>query len=160
MKAIVAVDLNWGIGNNNNLLEKIPEDLLRFKELTYDSVVVMGKNTFMSLYNQQPLKNRINIIISSTLKDKKDDNIIICKSIENFIHYISRFVFVIGGESIYNQLLPYCEEAYVTKINNVYKPDKFFPNLDNNPNWELVIRGENKKFNNINYRFDKYLNKN
>lgn len=153
-----------GIGYENKLLEKIPGDLKRFRELTYDCIVVMGKNTFLSLPNKQPLKDRINIVISSTL-DTQHENLIICRSLEDFIHYISRFVFVIGGESIYRQLLPYCQEAYVTKINNTYEADRFFPNLDDLSNWELVYKDKEKRYKDFikdkdfTYSFNKYINK-
>lgn len=110
MKLIVAVDNQWGIGKNNDLLVSIPEDMKFFRETTKNGVVVMGRKTLESFPNGKPLKNRLNIVLSQTLK-VYDENVLYFKSIENLLTYINNNkldnVFVIGGGSIYKQLLPY-----------------------------------------------------
>ncbi|MDX9872308.1 MAG: dihydrofolate reductase, partial [Clostridia bacterium] len=114
MKAIVAVDMNWGIGYKGNLLLRIPEDMQFFKQMTLGKVVIMGRETFESLPGKTPLKDRINIILSKNM-DSENVNIIVRRSLNEIFHELKRYnsddVFVIGGESVYTQLLPYCTEA-------------------------------------------------
>lgn len=161
MKAIVAVDLNWGIGYKGNLLERIPEDMKLFKEMTLGKVVVMGRETFESFPGKEPLKDRINIVLSRN-QHFNNDKVIICRSLDELFHELKKYrtddIFVIGGEAVYKQLLPYCSEAYVTKIENTYTADRFFVNLDKEDGWKLVSESELKTYKNVNFKFLKYLN--
>lgn len=161
MKAIVAVDLNWGIGCKGNLLQHIPEDMKFFKQMTLGKVVVMGRETFESLPGQQPLKDRINIVLSKN-ESFRNEKITICRSLGELFQQLKKYksdeVMIIGGESIYTQLLPYCSEAYVTKIDSKYTADKYFINLDKEENWEIASAGETKNYNNIAYSFLTYVN--
>lgn len=161
MKAIVAVDLNWGIGCGGSLLELIPGDMKFFKQMTVGKVVVMGRETFESLPGKEPLKERINIVLSKN-KSYHNDKVILCRSMDDLFRELDKYstedVFVIGGESIYTQLLPLCTEAYVTKIKREYIADKYFINLDNDQAWEQVSKSETKSENNIRYSFIKYIN--
>lgn len=145
--AIVAVDENWGIGFNGNLLEHIPEDMKYFKELTTGNIVVMGRKTWDSL-PKKPLKDRLNIIISNKPKEVLGDMSIRIDMEEFLIRLIHQKKeelinpdneekwFIIGGGQIYKELLPFCDRVYVTKIfkshNNV---DTYFPNLDEPEEW-------------------------
>jgi dihydrofolate reductase len=160
MKAIVAVDLNWGIGCKGKLLQRIPEDMKFFKEMTIGKVVVMGRETFESLPNQEPLKNRTNFVLSRN-KSFNNEKVIICRSLDELFQKLEKHnsddVFVIGGESIYTQLLPYCTEAYVTKIENTYIADKYFVNLDKEEMWKLVSESDTKIFKDVKYKFVKYI---
>lgn len=162
MKIIVAVDSNWGIGCDGNLLQHIPEDMKFFKEKTIGNVVVMGRETFESLPGKNPLNNRVNIVLSRN-NSFKDDRLIICKSIEETFKELEKYnndeIFIIGGETIYKQFLPYCDELYITKIKNEYKADRFFPNVDIMENWELVEASEVKEYKDIKYIFSRYLKK-
>lgn len=161
MKAIVAVDLNWGIGYKGSLLQRIPEDMKNFKSLTIGKVVIMGRQTFESLPGKEPLIDRVNIVLSKDM-NFVNDKVTICRSLEELFNEIEKYdsedIFVIGGESIYNQLLPYCTEAYVTKINNTYVADKYFPNLDREEMWKLVSVGDLKNYNGIQFSYLKYVN--
>ncbi|MDP4177563.1 MAG: dihydrofolate reductase [Bacillota bacterium] len=161
MKAIVNVDLNWGIGCGGKLLQRIPEDMKFFKEMTINKIVVMGRETFESFPNKSPLKDRVNIVLSKN-ELFSDERIIICRSLNEVFNNIKKYntddVYIIGGESIYNQFLPYCTEVYATKIKNTYIADKHFPNLDEKKTWELVSVSDIKEFNNIQYNFLKYVN--
>ncbi len=163
MKAIVAVDLNWAIGYKGNLLERIPEDQKFFKQTTIGKVVVMGRETFDSLPGKEPLKDRTNIVLSKN-ESFTNEKVIICRSLTELFDELKQYptdsVFVIGGESIYNQLLPYCSEALVTRIENIYNADKYFVNLDKAQTWELSSMSEIKSYNTIKYRFLKYINSN
>ena len=161
MKAIVAVDLNWGIGCGGKLLQSIPEDMKFFKEKTIGNVVVMGRETFESLQGKNPLKDRINIVLSRS-ESFNEDRLIICNSIDETLNELQKYendkIFIIGGESVYKQFLPYCDELYVTKIYNKYEADRFFPNIDIMSNWDLVKESEVKEYNNVRYVFSTYKN--
>ena len=160
MKAIVAVDNNWGIGKNNELLISIPDDMKHFVKYTRNKIVIMGKNTLDSFPGGNPLKGRKNIVISS--KEKIDKDIILLSSIKEALEESKKFneedVFVIGGESVYKQLLPYCEKCIVTKINKTFEADAFFPNLDEKSNWELIEESEKYNYEGIDYKFLIYKN--
>ena len=149
ISAIVAVDNDWGIGFNGDLLEHIPTDLKYFKQLTSGHTVVMGTNTWNSL-PKKPLANRSNIIISSAQR------LIMCQNtlrlhmedIIEYFKYTKDEVFIIGGGSIYKQLLPYCEKVYVTKINKSHENiDTYFPNLDELDEWTLGESSEVYEYN-------------
>jgi dihydrofolate reductase len=131
MKAIVAVDRNWGIGNKGDLLFHIKEDMQFFKKMTTGKVVVMGKNTFESLPNKEPLKDRLNLVITPDGYEKHNN--LIFGSMEEIMQeakgYDTSDVFVIGGGSIYEQLVPYCNIIYVTRIDASKEADTFFPDL-------------------------------
>jgi dihydrofolate reductase len=161
VKAIVAVDMNWGIGYKGSLLVRIPEDMKFFKEMTLGKVVIMGRETFESLPGREPLKDRKNIILSRK-EGYGDGRTTICHSVEEIFdklkEYRSEDIFVIGGESVYKQLLPFCSEAYITKIEHKYIADKFFTDLDNDEAWELVSTSDLHTHKGINYRFTKYEN--
>ena len=139
MKAIVAVDKKWGIGKNNDLLFSIPEDMKFFRTTTLNSTVVMGGNTLRSFPNGNPLKNRVNIVLSKTVD--RDDLIVVRSYEELFIELKKRQdekIFVIGGASVYKEMLLYCEEILVTKIDADGNADVFFTNLDEHKDFVLV----------------------
>ena len=161
MKAIVAVDSNWGIGFKGNLLCRIPDDMKFFKQMTLGKVVVMGRGTFESLPRKEPLVDRINIVISKN-NNFINENTIICRSLyelsQELIKYNSDNIFVIGGESLYKQLLPYCTEVYVTKISKHFIADKYFCNLDKDERWETISTSDLREYKDIKYTFVKYMN--
>ena len=158
ISAIVAVDTNLGIGFNGELLEHIPEDLKRFKELTTGNTVVMGRKTWDSL-PQKPLPNRSNIIISTanpTIIDKHTLRLQM-KDVINYLKYTEEDVFIIGGGQIYKELLPYCDKVYLTRIYQKHDNiDTYFPSLDEMEDWEVEHCSEVKKYNNIKYAFLTY----
>ncbi|SHF21927.1 dihydrofolate reductase [Tissierella praeacuta DSM 18095] len=117
MNLIAAVDECWAIGQNNELLYNIPLDKAFFKQKTIEKTVIMGKNTYLSLPNSKPLPNRKNIILSTTLQNV---GCVCCKSMEETKSTVKNIdtdeIFIIGGEKVYNEFLPYCGFAYITKI--------------------------------------------
>lgn len=161
MNFIVAVDKNWGIGKDNKLLAYIPEDMAYFKEKTINKIVIMGRNTFESLPNKEPLKDRHNIIITSD-KNYTVKNAIVVNSIESAILYAKTLtldendIFFIGGARVYNECKKYCNTAYITKINNEYKADTFIENLDNDNNWKIVSTKEIESKKGITISFNIY----
>jgi dihydrofolate reductase len=134
--------------------------LAYFKELTTGKTVIMGRETLSTLPRQQPLKNRTNIIMTRD-EDFMIENGVILHSIQVLLDYISIYenqndVFVIGGQSIYEQLLPYVDICYVTKIYHNFTADRFFPNLDQNMEWELKSSSSIYSENGVNYQFTVY----
>lgn len=160
MNAIVAVDLNWGIGCNGKLLNSIPEDMKFFKKKTSGNVVVMGRETFESLPGKKPLLNRINIVLSRN-PAFNDDRLIVCRSVDETVKRLSEFddkqIFIIGGEAVYKQFLPYCDTIYVTKIYNKKDADRFFPDIDHLKEWKKIDETEMKEHNKLEYKFLKYI---
>lgn len=157
---IVAVDKNWGIGYNGELLERIPEDLKYFKELTDGKIVVMGRKTWDSL-PIKPLPNRLNLVISNQPKEVLGELSIRIPMNEAKIRVaLSRADeewFIIGGESIYKEFLPVCDRVYVTMIEKEYKDvDTYFPDLDKDPQWEIDTCTELRMSGDIPYAFLTY----
>ena len=159
--AIVAVDNNWGIGFNGDLLERIPEDMKHFKSLTDNHMIVMGRKTWESLPG--PLPNRFHLILTrnpendTSLQDRwfanQSEGI-------NMMLYEPQDVFVIGGGTIFNELLPFCDRVYVTKIYKNYENvDTFFPNLDTTEEWEPEALGSVQTYNDLTYQFWLYSRK-
>ena len=163
MNLIAAVDLNWGIGYNCELLERIPEDMKQFKEKTLGKVIVMGRTTFESLPNKKPLEQRINIVLTKN-KNYHCEGVILCHSLEELFKKLNKYsdeeIFIIGGETIYSQLLPYCNKAFITQIYKECVHDKVLVNLDSQKHWEKVLIGEKQEFGEgIYYNFNTYIRK-
>lgn len=159
MNLIAAVDNNWAIGYKGNLLERIPEDLKNFKKLTTGKVVVLGRKTLETFPNKKPLPNRTNIILSRNPEYKVEGAIVVHSKEELFEElnkYNDNDIFIIGGESIYRMMLPYCTMAYVTRIYNTYDADTYFPNLKQDTDWILWEYGEMKHYQYTEYNFCKY----
>lgn len=161
MKLIVAADRNWAIGKNNKLMWSIPADMKFFRETTQGNVVIMGRKTLESFPQGQPLKNRVNIVITRNPSYKVKDAVVV-HSVEEAIEESRKYdgdVFVIGGESIYRAMLPYCDTAFVTRIDYAYEADTWFPNLDEDEEWELTDEGEEQTCFDLEYTFTRYERK-
>ena len=162
MNMIVAVDSNWAIGHKGKLLVSIPEDMQFFRRETTGKVVVMGRKTLESFPNGLPLKNRVNVVIT---KDKEYNvkDAIICHSIEEALEVLKQYndedIYVIGGESVYRQFLPYCSVAHVTKINYSYDADTYFPNLDEMDEWTIEESSDERTYFDLEYECVKYVKK-
>jgi len=159
ISAIVAVDEDWGIGFNGELLEKIPEDLKYFKELTTGNTVVMGRKTWDSL-PIKPLPNRGNFIISREtplLMENKAIRMNLDMIKDTMKANKNENYFIIGGGQIYKELLPFCDRVYVTKIYTSHENvDTYFPNLDEPEEWntwKVVHQSKTKVYNDIMYQF-------
>lgn len=162
MKIIVAVDKNWGIGYQNKLLISIPEDMRFFRNKTMNKVVIMGKNTLDTFPGGNALKNRVNIVITRNENFVRMDAIVV-HSIEEAMEEVNKYkaedIYVIGGASIYKQLLPFCDTAFVTKIEYAYQADTFFPNLDEDEDWSITEESEKFVYCDTEYTFYKYERK-
>ncbi|NLP26140.1 MAG: dihydrofolate reductase [Clostridiales bacterium] len=163
MKIIVAVTKNWGIGCRGNLLFNIPEDMKFFRETTLNKIVIMGHNTLKSMPNGKPLKDRVNIVISAD-NSLEIDGAIVCNSVSETLEKVKDYntddVFVIGGQTVYEQFLDYCKIALITKIEESIDADTFFPNIDEMPNWRQIAMSGANYHEDIKFRFTIYENSN
>jgi dihydrofolate reductase len=162
ISAIVCVDKNWGIGSKGDLLIKIPEDMKFFKNMTANGMVIMGRKTYDSL-PIKPLPNRTNIVITSEKNKTPESADTFYISMEFAKMYLSTLPktacerYIIGGGTIYKELLPYCDTVYVTKVDYAFENvDTYFPNLEQNKEWEMTVNGEEKEYNELKYKFCTY----
>ena len=159
MNLIAAVDKNWAIGCKNKLLVSIPADMKFFRETTTGKVVVMGRKTLESFPNGQPLKKRVNIVLTHDKNFKAGDAIIVHsmeKLREELKKYPSEDIYVIGGDSIYRQMLDLCDTAYITKIDYAYEADAHLPNLEKDPAWSMTEESEEQTYFDVIYTYQIY----
>ena len=159
MQAIVAADNNWGIGYQNRLLVSIPSDMKFFRQKTTGNVVVMGRKTLESFPNGLPLKNRVNIVLTKNKNYQVKDAVIV-HSIDEVLEELKKYdddeIYVIGGGKVYEELLPYCDVAHVTKIDFAFEADTHFPNLDEDPEWEMTRISDEQTYFDLEYVFTIY----
>lgn len=159
MNLVVAVDKNWAIGNKGQLLVHIPEDMKNFRRLTEGHKVVLGRKTLATFPNGKPLKNRENIVLSRKNIEPKEGMRVV-GSLEELFEAVKEYkdeeIYVIGGSSVYEQLLPYVDTAYVTYIDYAYEADAFFPNLDLDEAWIMTETSEEQTYFDVEYYFRKY----
>lgn len=162
MNLIVAVDNNWAIGCKGGLLVRIPNDHKAFRQETAGKVVVLGRKTLETFPQGMPLVDRTNIILSAN-PDYRVKGAIVVHSKEELLEELKKYrdeeIYIIGGESVYRMMLPYCQVAHVTKIDHVYEADAYFPNLDMDPEWEIAADSEEQTYFDLEYRFLKYRRK-
>lgn len=161
MNYIVAVDKNWGIGKDNDLLFSLSGDMKYFKEKTMGSTVIMGDRTLMSLPGSKPLKGRENVVMTLD-KEFNPEGVALCHSIEELKNYLEENkpekAFVMGGATIYNLLYDYCEYAYITKVDAVGDADVFIKNLDALDHWEMIEQSDVIEEKGFKYTFCIYKN--
>ena len=157
MQLIAAVSENWGIGKDNALLFRIPQDMKFFREMTTGKVVVMGRKNLESFPGGKPLKNRTNIVLSKN-PEFKCDGAEVCSSVEEVLKlpYDDEDIFVIGGETVYRQMLEYCDICYITKVYDTVPADKFMVNLDEADDWRLTEESEEIQDNGHTIQFCRY----
>lgn len=162
MNIIAAVDSNWAIGSKNELLVRIPSDHKHFREETTGKVVVLGRKTLDTFPQKQPLKNRTNIILSHDKSYQVKDALVV-HSLEELLEELKQYdeedIYIIGGESIYKQLLPFCSVAHVTWIEQEYEADAYFPDLDKDEDWVLTGESDEQTYFDITYYFRRYERK-
>ena len=145
MELIVAVYDDWGIGAEGTQPVALSADRKFFRETTRGAMVIAGRRTVEDFPGKQPLPGRVNVLL--TRQDMDLPGFHVCHSSEDAVEFAKDCdkVFVIGGGSIYRQMLPYCDRAYITKVHISPKSDTFFPNLDEDENWtlsEILLSGE------------------
>ena len=159
MNLIAAVDRNWAIGYKNELLVRIPEDQKWFRETTTGKAVIMGRKTLESFPNKSPLKNRLNVVITSDMNYSVPGAVVvhsIDEAVEAVRDYADDDVYVIGGESSYRQMLPLCSTAHITKVDYAYQADAHFPDLDKEEGWKITETSDERTYFDIIYEFVKY----
>ncbi|MGL5437889.1 MAG: dihydrofolate reductase [Lachnospiraceae bacterium] len=159
MNIITAVDKNWAIGNKGQQLVSIPHDQKMFRDETLGKVIVMGRKTLESLPGSKPLYGRTNIVLTSD-RSYKASGAVICHSMEEAMAalrpYRPESIYVIGGQRIYEQFLPYCHTAYVTYIDFLYSADTYFPDLDQKEGWKLIQVSEEQTYFDLCYEYRIY----
>ena len=158
--AIVHADKEWGIGKNNDMMFSLKKDMKFFRETTSGHTVVMGGNTLRSLPNQKPLKNRVNIVLT---RGQVCDECVVVRSFDELKNELkarenTEDIYIMGGGAIYNELIDYCDEALVTKVDAIGGADVFFPNLDKKENFVCVDQGEPIDDNGYTIYFTRYQN--
>lgn len=160
MNAIVAVDKNWAIGNKGKLLVSIPNDQKMFRQETTGKVVVLGRKTLATFPGGLPLKNRTNIILTSD-KDFKAGEAIIVHSVDELLEELKKYptesIYIIGGDSVYKQMLPYVDVCHVTYIDYAYEADTYFPKLSEMPEWKKEVETEEMTYFDLEYTFQKWV---
>lgn len=159
MNLIAAVDHHWAIGVKGRLLARIPNDQKHFREETMGKVVVYGRRTLQTFPQGMPLQGRTNIILSREPSYRVKGAEVV-HSLERLLDkleaYPSEEVYCIGGESVYRQMLPYCDTAHITKIDHIYEADAYFPDLDKEPGWKITADSDEQTYFDIAYTFLKY----
>lgn len=156
MQAIVAVSQSWGIGKGGDLLFRLPSDLRRFKAMTTGHTVIMGRKTLDSLPGGKGLPHRRNLVLSRQ-SDFVPDRAEVIHSVEDILKTAEDDAFVIGGQQVYEQLLPYCARVYVTKVLADPEADAFFPDLDKLPEWKVASTGEMLTENGLSFQYVEYI---
>lgn len=138
MELIVAVYDDWGIGADGTQPVALSADRKFFRETTRGACVIVGRKTLADFPGGKPLPNRVNVVISRSCGEI--DGVTVCRSPQEAAEYTKQYprVMVIGGGSVYRQMLPYCDTAYITKVHATVPCDTYFPNLDEDPQWALT----------------------
>ena len=145
MELIVAVYDDWGIGRDGTQPIALSADRKFFRETTRGAMVIAGRRTIADFPGQKPLPGRVNVAL--TRSGKKIPGFTVCTTVEEAVELAEKAdrAMVIGGGSIYRQMLPYCNTAYITKVHVTPESDTFFPNLDEMNDWylaETLLSGE------------------
>ena len=162
MNCIVVVDQNWAIGCEGGLLFSLPTDMKRFRSLTIDGTVILGRKTLDSFPAGRPLPRRRNIVITRKVDFDREGCEIVPSpqaALEAAAGTEEEQLWVIGGGSVYTALLPKCKRAFVTRVDSAApEADTFVPNLEKLPGWEVESVSEPVEENGVTYRFVDYIN--
>lgn len=156
MELIVAVYDDWGIGKDGTQPVALSADRKFFRETTKGAMVIVGRKTLADFPGGRPLPNRVNVVLTRQAGELAD--VITCQSPEEAVELskTAQRAMVIGGGSIYRQMLPYCDTAYVTKVHACPESDTFFPDLDAEPEWRMIQVLQNGEENGITYEMCLY----
>ena len=161
MQLIVAVDAQWGIGYQGDLLVKIPEDLQFFRSMTMGKTMILGRKTLESFPEGKPLPSREHLVLTRN-QTYRVPGIQVIHSMEALLGQMKSYendrLCLVGGGELYSQMLSFCEIAYVTRIKHTFLADTFFPNLDEMIEWTLIEESEPHKYQDYDFTFCKYIN--
>lgn len=159
---IAAVDSRWGIGFGGDLLVRIPQDQKRFRSLTMGGVILGGRRTMEGLPGRKALDGRQNILLTGQ-KEYQYPGAVVCHSVPEALEELRKYpgdhTYIIGGGEVYREFLPYCELVYITKICHAFEADTFFPNLDEEEEWEVAETGQEKEYGNLKFYYVTYQRK-
>ena len=160
MELIVAVYDDWGIGRDGTQPIALSADRKFFRETTRGAMVIVGRRTIQDFPGQKPLPGRVNVALSRSCQEIP--GFTMCRTPEEAVKLAKNAdrAMVIGGGSVYRQMLPYCDSAYVTKVHVCPPSDTFFPNLDQDPQWDLPQTIQSGEENGIGYEMLLYRRKN
>jgi len=156
MELIVAVYDDWGIGANGTQPIALAADRKFFRETTRGAMVIVGRRTIEDFPGQKPLPGRVNVALTRSAAELP--GFTVCHSPSEAAELAAEAprAVVIGGGSIYEQLLPLCDTAYVTKVHCNPNSDTYFPNLDESPEWKLEEILQSGEENGISYEMCRY----
>ncbi|MBO7389224.1 MAG: dihydrofolate reductase [Oscillospiraceae bacterium] len=156
MEAIVAIFSDWGIGSKGTQQVVLKADRAHFRELTSDAAVLVGRKTLEDFPGGKPLKGRNNIVV--TRRDVEIEGAEVVHSTEEALRAASKYdrCLCIGGASIFRQFLPYTEKIFITKIDLTPESDSYFPNLDEDPDWECTEQSPDMEEDGTVFRFCTY----
>ena len=162
--SILNCDKEYGIGKKNCLLFELKEDMRFFRNTTLNHVVAMGENTLLSFPGSKPLKNRTNIVLSGD-PTHNYEGVINVHTFEEFLKVVNEYakkedVYIIGGASMYRQMLPYVDFVYLTKVDAIGGAEVFFVNIDADKNFEIVSESDPVQDGEYQIKFVTYRNKN
>lgn len=162
MKFIANVDDNWGIGRGGRLLVRISEDQKFFKRTTMGHVVILGRKTLEEFPGGRPLAGRTNIILSSN-REYEVDGAVVVHSFDELFDELEKYdtddVYVIGGQSVYRELIPYCDTGIITRTEGSYDADAHIVNLDEDPDWYVADETWGEDLSRYRFRFVTYRRK-
>ena len=159
MDLIVAVYDDWGIGKDGTQPVALTADRKFFRENTKGATVIVGRKTLADFPGGRPLPKRINLVLSRS--GGTIEGAIVCASPEDAVKAAADAEkgMVIGGGSVYLQMLPMCDRAYITKVHVTPESDTYFPNLDEDPAWELAEVLQSGEENGVSYEMCRYIRK-
>ena len=159
MELIVAVYDDWGIGCDGTQPVALSVDRKFFREMTKGAMVIAGRRTIGDFPGKKPLPGRINVALTRT--QQEIPGFTVCTSPEEAMELAktAERAMVIGGGSVYRQMLPYCDTAYITKVHTVIPCDTYFPNLDEMDDWYLAETMMSGEENGIGYEMLLYKRK-
>lgn len=156
MKAIILIDRQWGIGFEGKQPLYLKSDLKRFSQLTAGGTIIVGHNTLKTFPNEAPLSGRRNLVLSRSKLEIPGATIY--NSMDALLKDAPEDSWVVGGSSVFHQLISKCKCAYVTYADVELEVDRLFPNLDQLPNWNLEYAGDWHVENDIRYQYRIYSN--
>ena len=159
MELIVAVYDDWGIGKDGTQPVALSADRKFFRETTRGAMLIVGRRTIEDFPGQKPLPGRVNVALTRTPKEIPGFTVVTSPEEAAALAVNAERAMVIGGGSIYRQMLPMCDTAYVTKVHTTVDSDTFFPNLDKDAAWELREILQSGEENGISYEMCLYKRK-
>ena len=159
MELIVAVYDDWGIGQDGTQPIALSADRKFFREMTRGCMVIVGRRTIADFPGQKPLPGRVNVALSRSSAEIPGFTVCHSPAEAVALAQTAQRAMVIGGGSVYNQMLPYCDTAYITKVHCTPQSDTFFPNLDEDPQWVLDAIIQSGEENSIAYEMCRYTRK-